>query len=418
MPDCYAVVDLGFGDAGKGMATHCLVRSLPPGTISVRFNGGAQAGHTVVDETGRRHVFSQFGAATFTEAPSVFARTCVFHPTALLRERAALAATGGRVDLLSVSAACLVTTPYHQAGNRVRERSRAVRHGSCGVGVGETIQAQIAQPASAIRAGDLGDRPALRAALAAQHALYAPLADASTVTAPDDAAVLRSTAWWETWIDDAQRAFGYVRDESAIAARVAAAPAVVFEGAQGMLLDEDHGFAPYTTPSRCGTRNITELLADWQLAGPLQVWGVTRTHMVRHGPGPLPTERAGTIDDTTNQANEWQGALRFGALDLVLLAHARRQLPPLRALAVSHLDSWDRGRRQVCTHYTDRAFAIELAARGATTYPDDPWTARLDSATAVLATVDDIVGCLERSLDAPVRAFGRGADATAWHIAR
>lgn len=417
MPACHAVIDLGFGDAGKGMATYSLVRTLPRGTVSVRFNGGAQAGHTVVDERGRRHVFSQFGSATFADAPSVFARTCVFHPTALLRERAALAAVGGRVDLLAVSAACLVTTPYHQAANRARERSRPARHGSCGVGVGETVQASQAQPMSAIRAGDLGHRWALRAALAAQHAFYAPLAETSAATAPEDAALLRSTGWWDAWIEEVRDTLGYVRDETEITALIAAAPALVFEGAQGMLLDEDFGFAPYTTPSKCGAGNIADLLASWQLVEALQVWGVARTYMVRHGPGPLPTERVADIVDATNRPNEWQGTLRVGALDLVLLAHARRHLPPLFALAISHLDDWDRGLGEVCARYTDPAFADELSLRGATTYPDDPWTARLTSATPVLSLTDDIVGCLERALDAPVRAFGRGPSATAWRVA-
>lgn len=417
MPACYAVIDLGFGDAGKGMATHGLVRALPAGTISVRFNGGAQAGHTVIDERGRRHVFSQFGAATFADAPSIYANSCVFHPTALLRERAALTAAGGRSDLLAVSAACLVTTPYHQAANRARERSRASRHGSCGVGVGETVQIHRVHPDATVRAGDLGNAAALRAALAAQQAHYAALADATGRAAPEDAAVLRSNAWWSAWIDEVQGTLGYVRDEAGIAAMVAAAPAIVFEGAQGMLLDEDYGFAPHTTPSRCDTRNISELLANWQLTCHVQVWGVTRSYMVRHGPGPLPTEHSGRVADTTNRPNEWQGPLRSGALDLVLLAHARRHLPQLCALAVSHLDDWDHSSRRVCTHYTDGAFADELVRRCPTTYPDDPWTARLATATPVLSTIDDIVGCLQTTLDAPVRAFGRGADATAWRIA-
>lgn len=414
MPACYAVIDLGFGDAGKGMASHSLVRSLPPGTISVRFNGGAQAGHTVIDERGRRHVFSQFGAATFADAPSIYASPCVFHPTALLRERAVLTAAGGRCDLLAVSAACLVTTPYHQAANRARERSRALRHGSCGVGVGETIAVHRAHPSATVRAGDLANSSALRAALAEQHAHYAALADATAGVAVEDSAVLRSTQWWNAWIDDVQAAVGYVRDEAEIAAMVAAAPAIVFEGAQGMLLDEDFGFAPHTTPSRCGPQNIIDLLAGWQIASPLQVWGVTRSYMVRHGPGPLPTERAGVVDDATNRANEWQGTLRIGALDLVLLAYARRHLPQLTALVVSHLDAWEAGARRVCTHYRDGALSDALARRGPTTYPDDPWTARLAAATPVLSTIEDVVGCLEQVLDAPVRGFGRGAEASAW----
>src|ERR1700683_2211088 len=117
------VVDLGFGDAGKGLVTDFLTHSMGA-TLVVRFNGGAQAGHNVVTADGRHHTFSQLGSGTLV--PGV--RTpptsrVVVHPTALLLEDAHLESVGvdDALPRLTVSPEALVVTPFHQAACRVRE---------------------------------------------------------------------------------------------------------------------------------------------------------------------------------------------------------------------------------------------------------------------------------------------------------
>ena len=88
------VVDLGFGDSGKGLLTDYLVRSTGA-TVVVRYNGGAQAGHNVVTPEGRHHTFAQFGSGTFVPGVRTFlSRNVVIHPTALLREEAHLREIG------------------------------------------------------------------------------------------------------------------------------------------------------------------------------------------------------------------------------------------------------------------------------------------------------------------------------------
>ena len=90
----YVVVDLGFGDAGKGLLTDFLTRHFNAGLV-VRYNGGAQAGHNVVAPDGRQHTFSQFGSGTFIPGVKTYlSRHVGIHPGALLVEGDLLAAIG------------------------------------------------------------------------------------------------------------------------------------------------------------------------------------------------------------------------------------------------------------------------------------------------------------------------------------
>jgi len=145
----FLVVDLGFGDAGKGLLSYYLVRTTGARWV-VRFNGGAQAGHNVVTTDGRHHTFSQVGAGSFVPGVRTYlARDMVVHPTALDSEARHLARVGvaDAMRRMHVDPECRVTTPFHQASTRVRELLRgAARHGSCGVGVGETVRDSLKVP--------------------------------------------------------------------------------------------------------------------------------------------------------------------------------------------------------------------------------------------------------------------------------
>ena len=161
----YIIVDLGFGDSGKGILTDFLVRHSNAGIV-VRYNGGAQAGHNVVTPDGRHHTFSQFGSGTFVPGvKTLLSRHMVIHPGALLVEGEVLEASGitDAFSRLRISEQALVITPFHQAVNRIREMARgANRHGSCGVGVGEAVADSLEKTADTVRAVDLLDPPTLR----------------------------------------------------------------------------------------------------------------------------------------------------------------------------------------------------------------------------------------------------------------
>src|SRR5262249_33586331 len=122
------------------------------------FNGGAQAAHNVTAPDGRHHTFAQLGAGTFTPGVRThLSRFMLVDPLALAAEAAHLASSGvtDALGRLTVDRDALVTTPYHRIANQARERARgARRHGSCGMGVGETARYALDFPADPPRVGD------------------------------------------------------------------------------------------------------------------------------------------------------------------------------------------------------------------------------------------------------------------------
>src|SRR6185436_2110605 len=126
--------------------------------------GGAQAGHNVVTPAdanfpSRHHTFSQFSAGTFVPGVrTLLIDPMIVHPTALLVEAEALGRTGvhDALSRLRIDAQCRITTPFHQAAGRLRELLRGTApHGTCGVGVGETVRHGLEHPEQEIRYVDL-----------------------------------------------------------------------------------------------------------------------------------------------------------------------------------------------------------------------------------------------------------------------
>ena len=269
-----SLLGLGFGDCGKGLYTDHFCAALRAHTV-VRFNGGAQAGHNVVLADGRHHTFSQFGAGSFEPGvATLLASAVVVHPTALLVEAAVLRDKGvpDALARLRIDARCRVTTPFHQAAGRLREWARGdAAHGSCGVGVGETVRQALAAPDLALRYGDL-----LRPALAFEklEALrLALLREFESRPDPDwqrEQALLADASLSQRWlaaIEPCLRAAPPTSVE-AIAEQLARPGAVVFEGAQGVLLDEWRGFHPHTSWSTVSTAAVEAVLRDAGLGTP------------------------------------------------------------------------------------------------------------------------------------------------------
>lgn len=346
-PTAELVVDLGFGDAGKGLVVDALARARPAPLI-VRFNGGAQCGHNVVTPDGRHHTFAQVGAGMFVAgARTVLGPEVLVHPTGLLEELEALGAkgVGGLWSRLEISASARLITPFHQAANRLRELARGpARHGSCGLGIGETALDSLLHPDEVPRARDLRSPDDLARKLrAARERLWERLGEARDAPGPHAA---REVAYFvsETvlgrWLERALALAELVRDDERLAARIDEAQLVIFEGAQGLWLDEAHGFHPHTTWTDTTYRAALSLLSATRGRHRVRRFGVLRAHAVRHGPGPFPTEdpAAGRLVSEHNRENEWQGGVRYGWFDDVLARSAAAVLGGLDALALTHLD--------------------------------------------------------------------------------
>ncbi|MDX1905264.1 MAG: adenylosuccinate synthetase, partial [Thermonemataceae bacterium] len=124
------VIGLGFGDEGKGLTTHFLSLQ-SPNSLVIRFNGGQQAGHTVRTKQGKNHIFSNFGAGTFSQIPTYWSQFCTFSPSSLLKEYEMLQQQIQHLPILWVDKLCPVTTHYDILFNRLSEQYRGLqKHGS------------------------------------------------------------------------------------------------------------------------------------------------------------------------------------------------------------------------------------------------------------------------------------------------
>ena len=322
-----AVVDLGYGDAGKGTVVDALCASEQV-TAVIRFNGGAQAAHNVVTPAGRHHTFAQFGSGTFHGVPTHLSRFVVVDPLALAAEALAL---GNPFHLLTIDGDALLATPWHRAANQARERRRGgARHGSCGMGIGQTMEYALSN-ADAPRVADVLSPARLRARLAAVRDALGPL-DAPPL---DD-------------VVDAFLAFGRVVSivDSSHGDRLLARGRCVFEGAQGVLLDEWLGWHPYTTWSTTTFANVAALCPS------VERLGVVRAYTTRHGAGPLVTEAPLDLPEAHNGVGQWQGAFRVGHFDAVAHRYAAEVAGGVDGLAITHLDAPPRAPGlRICTSY-------------------------------------------------------------------
>lgn len=334
------VIGANFGDEGKGLITDYFAAQRRHPTV-VRFNGGAQAGHTVVTPEGRRHVFHHFGAGTLAGGRTVLSRFFIANPILWETENAAL---GNPPEFLFVDPRALVTTPYDMLINqRLEAQRQGARHGSCGVGINETVERGPTRYSTTV--ADLANLRTFQAKLEAIQSHYYADRLHQLGLEPD----IPSALMFTRFMDVAQKfkeSVQVVEDHRAIQLL----PNPIFEGAQGLLLDEDHAFFPHVTRSKTGLRNVVTLAKEAGIDG-LDITYVTRAYMTRHGAGPFPTEDA-TLNyaDDTNVPHDFQGTLRFGRLDIDLLAASVRNdlkeasdMSVTHGLAITHLDQVPNG---------------------------------------------------------------------------
>ena len=314
-----AVIGANFGDEGKGHVTDFLVSEAPDDTVVVRHNGGAQAGHTVETPEGLRHVFHHFGSGTLLGAPTFLSRHFIVNPMAWKEELGALREIGVEPTLY-VDPRCRITTPYDMLADQALQK-----HGSCGLGIHQTV----ARNANGIRfvAASQNAREVCR--------VIREQARGKLVSSSQPSRRL-------AWLEDDEILENYLTDLAELQGsvtftqRIPEYDRVVFEGAQGLLLDEEHPNFPYVTHSQTGLSNVATLCHEHGI-GEVRALYVTRSYMTRHGPGPFPTEDDRmSYPDATNVPNEFQGTLRFGDLDeLALVSEIEHDLRCVDGLAVT-----------------------------------------------------------------------------------
>jgi adenylosuccinate synthase len=346
------VVGLGFGDEGKGTTVDHLCRASDRAPLVVRFNGGSQAAHNVITPDGRHHTFAQFGSGSFLPHCKTFlSRFMLVDLFSLFQEARNLIKLGcvNPIDRLFIDREAKIITPFQKSANRLREALRSHRHGSCGMGIGETMADSLAQTPLTVQAKDLSSRSVLVRQLRAIQEkkiqefgsnildLPGPLA----LSLSEDINIIFDVSAPEFFADlmiDMAEALNIC--EGSLLKTLEYKHSLILEGAQGVLLDEWYGFHPFTTWSTTTTANALTLLDEIEFDGKRESLGILRTYHSRHGAGPFPTERSEltkAIPELHNGQGPWQGGFRNGHFDGVLARYAL-EVCPVDSMVLTHVD--------------------------------------------------------------------------------
>lgn len=361
-PPCTAVIGMQWGDEGKGKIVDLLSAEHD---VIARYNGGANAGHSVVIK-GERYALHLIPSGVLSKGKlSVIGNGVVVDPEWLLREYDTLASRGVDLSGLVVSSRAHVVMPYHKDEDGFREETlkRAGSQRPVGSGEGQTeigttkrgigpAYADKAQRATAIRMGDLLKPDALREKVRLACALKAAmLRDLSGGSHELDPESMTDRA-----IEFGKRLEPMIKDTTYLLHdALAAGKRLLFESANGTLLDADHGTYPYVTASSCAVSGIGP-----GTGVPVQrvnrVLGVVKAYSTRVGSGPLPTELFDAVGEGIRQRGREFGTTtgrprRVGWLDLVALKYAA-MINGTTGLAVMLLDVLSGVETlNVCTHY-------------------------------------------------------------------
>jgi adenylosuccinate synthase len=309
-----------WGDEGKGKIVDLLAADAD---MIVRYHGGNNAGHTLVVK-GEKTILNLVPAGVLHPGKvCVMGPGMVVDPDILIREIDALKARGylGDDRWLRVSEQAHLILPYHRAIDRARERMReAGAIGTTGRGIGPAYEDKMAR--TGIRVGDLFDDEGFREALGRSLREKNDYLQALLGEAPHQADdILALARGWRARLEP------YVCDAGEqVRAAVAAGKRVLLEGAQGMLLDIDHGTYPYVTSSNCvaGSASAGAGIPPQAIR---RVIGIAKTYTTRVGGGPFPTELTDALGDRLRADGDEYGATtgrprRCGWFDAVVVRQA------------------------------------------------------------------------------------------------
>ncbi|MEY4213445.1 MAG: hypothetical protein RL458_1671 [Pseudomonadota bacterium] len=356
------IIGTQWGDEGKGKVVDWLTERAAG---VVRFQGGHNAGHTLVIG-GRKQVLRLIPSGMLRPGVRCYiGNGVVLSPQALLQEIDELEAAGvDAASRLRVSNACTLILPYHVALDRAREAKRGdAKIGTTGRGIGPAYEDKVAR--RALRAADLLAPERFRARVAEvldlhnfvlKHYLGAEPLDATQVA--DEALALAPRL--APMLTD-------VPDE--LAAAMAGGQSLLFEGAQGALLDVDHGTYPYVTSSNCvaGAAAAGAGVAPSSLH---YVLGIVKAYTTRVGSGPFPTELHDDVGRHLAQVGKEFGSVtgrprRCGWFDAPALKRsiALNGIGGLAVMKLDVLDGLDTVR--LCTAYRRGNALLSMLPAGA-----------------------------------------------------
>ena len=326
-----------WGDEGKGKLVDCLT---PDVQAVVRFQGGHNAGHTLIID-GEKTVLHLIPSGILHEGVRCYiGNGVVLSPAALVKELDSLVEKGiAYEERLFVSAACHLILPYHVALDHAREVHRGKKAiGTTGRGIGPAYEDKVAR--RGIRALDLLDMDGLKPRLQEMVAYHNV-----SLTEYFKADAIDFDALWAELEEQAKRVVPLIMDVAdALEKHRRAGDSVLYEGAQGSLLDIDFGTYPYVTSSN----TTAGAVSSGSGLGPLyldEVLGVMKAYCTRVGAGPFPTELFDKVGETLADRGKEFGATtgrarRCGWLDIVALRRAIA-MNSVSKLALTKLDVLD-----------------------------------------------------------------------------
>jgi len=351
------IVGTQWGDEGKGKITDMLAANMD---LVVRYQGGNNAGHTVVvgDKTFKLHLIPS--GILYPSVCCVIGNGVVVDPEVMLQELAGLKTQGIDVtpERLKISSICHVILPFHKDldGKQETGRNTEDKIGTTGRGIGPCYTDKISR--MGVRMLDLFSKEGLKKKLTMRKW------DAQlSVTEAD----IEDTV--ERYYDFGQQLAPYVTDSSLFVNNaIRAGKRILMEGAQGTMLDVDHGTYPFVTSSNpiSGAACIGGGIGPHQID---QVTGVTKAYSTRVGEGPFPTEETGEIETYLREKGCEYGTTtdrprRCGWLDMVILRYAVR-VNGLTDICLTKLDVLDELKTiKICTAY-------KIDGKTVTEYPLD-----------------------------------------------
>jgi adenylosuccinate synthase len=342
------IVGAQWGDEGKAKIVDFLTEEAD---LVIRFQGGANAGHTV--EVGdQKFIFHLIPAGIMHPGKQcVIGNGVVLDPAQVLNEIDEVRAKGIGMDgRLWIAENAQVVLPYHKVLDQLKEKAAgAAAIGTTGRGIGPAYYDKVNR--SGIRVADLLEEDGLRQKLIKQVAAHNEVIQKMYGGQP-----LSADAIFEDYRSLGARIRPYVADTVAIVnSALKQGKRLIFEGAQGTVLDVDHGTYPYVTSSN----TVAAAACIGSGVGPTaihQVIGVVKAYTTRVGNGPFPTEETGAVGKELRLIGHEYGATtgrerRCGWFDAVLVRRAAL-VNGLTHLAITKMDVMDGfDSIQVCTAY-------------------------------------------------------------------
>lgn len=336
------IIGANYGDEGKGTVVAHYAKNADGQVLNILTNGGPQRAHSILTENGS-FTFQHFGSGTYYGADNYFSGHFILNPFVFVDEYKRLTDRGVLINKVYRDPRCRWSTPWDMMANQILEQSRGKsKHGSCGMGIWETICRY-------------------NASLTISFSDFAKLDDdfkifylKSIIDYYDKRIIIPET--WKTlffsptilsnFINDCM-IFDDITTEMQLASCVGYGE-IILENGQGLMLNDTGYDIPGTTPSKTGSEYANYILSQIG-ANDVFTHYVTRPYLTRHGKGYLVSECwkgliSGDIQsDRTNHYNPFQDNFRFAPLDISKLKERIRKdngVNPI--LEVTHCDEMDR----------------------------------------------------------------------------